>query len=71
MTKISACTIKHSDLARDWGSNGQRVLQRILNAMETILSTRLKDEHFRGIINFMQAFRPDTKNDEISRTLVS
>lgn len=39
--------------------------------IETILSTRLNDESFRGIINFMQAFRPDTPIDEVEKALVS
>lgn len=39
--------------------------------METILSTRLKDEDFRGIINFMQSYRPGTSIEEIEKALVS
>lgn len=70
-SKISACTIKQSDLARDWNTNLKRTLQRVLNMIETILSTRLNDESFRGIINFMQAFRPDTPIDEVEKALVS
>lgn len=71
IAKIGACTIKSSDMARDWKSSGQRSLQRVLNVMEAILSTRVKDEHFRGIINFMQAFRPDKSIEEIEEALVS
>lgn len=71
VAKISACTIQKSDLARDWKSLGSRSLQRVSNVMETILSTRLKDEYFRGIINFMHAFRPDKASEEIENALVS
>lgn len=70
-TKIDACTVKSSELARDWRTSGKRSLQRILNVMKTILSTRLKDTDFWGVINFMQAFRPNTSIMEIEKALVS
>lgn len=36
-----------------------------------MLSTRLPDETYRGIINFYTAFTPDTPIDEIQKALVS
>lgn len=42
-----------------------------LNVVELVLSTRLEDETFRGILNIFKARLPDKSTDEIEKPLVS
>lgn len=69
-TKIDACTIKHSELAQNWKILEEKIEER-LNLIETILSTQLSDDTYRGIINVIKAFRSNAPNDEIYKALVS
>lgn len=57
-----ACIGKDSELSNKWKINGKEI-EKTLNMMESILSTRLPYENFRGLINFMKVFRPNTTTD--------
>lgn len=42
----------------------------LINAIESILSTRLPEEVYCGLINLMNAFSPNTSDDDIEKALV-
>lgn len=46
-------------------------LEHYLKEIESILSTRLPDETFRGQLNVIGAFGVDAPKDEIEKALVS
>lgn len=69
-TKIDACIIKNSELALNWKILEEKIAER-LNLIETVLSTQLSDDTYRGIINVIKAFRPNTPDNEINNALVS
>lgn len=56
----------------NWSSdlNTRKAMEYMLYRIESILSARLTDETFRGIINFLEATMPDTPIGEIERGLV-
>lgn len=43
----------------------------LINAIESILSTRLSEEVYCGLINLMNTFSPNTSTDDIEKALVS
>lgn len=43
----------------------------LINTLESILSTRLDEEVYCGLIKLMNAFSPDTSIDDIEVALVS
>lgn len=71
---IDVCTIKNSDIAQRWANdtNIDELEQMVtsIHAVKSVLSTRLSDD-FRGIADFINAFRPDTTDDGIQKRLVS
>lgn len=69
-TKIGTCIIKDSELALNWKILEEKIEER-LNLIETVLSSQLSDDTYRGIINVIKAFRPNTPDNEINRALVS
>ena len=69
-TKLNACLMKDSKLADDWKKSEERS-QAGLHVIETLFSTRLSDDTYRGIVNLIKASRPNTPNDEIEKALVS
>lgn len=72
-SKINACMMKENPGHWNWPSylNTRREMESTLQKIESIFSTRLPDESFRGLINFLKATIPDTPIDEIERALVS
>lgn len=74
-SKINACQIKeHPGKWTDyWESyrNTRDYMEIELQQMESVLLTRLPDETFRGVYNFLKATIPDTPIDEIEKALVS
>lgn len=71
-SKIDACAIKEN--AINW-HDGMRYtkefLEYQLQGLESMLSTRLTDETFSGVTNFLRATIPGTPIDEIEKALVS
>lgn len=65
-----ACIGKNTELSNDWKTHEEE-MEKALNRMESMLSTRLPEETYRGIINFMKVFRPNTSDSEIEKSLVS
>lgn len=43
----------------------------LINAIESILSTRLAEENYGGLVNLMKAFSSSTSFDDIEKALVS
>lgn len=73
-SKIDICTVKESDIARHWATDAEEeMLERVQGCimMGSILATRLPEENYHGIVDFIEAFRPDTTNYGIKRRLVS
>lgn len=73
-SKIDVCTVKESDVARHWNTDAAEEMHQVEMAFDmtgSILATRLPDENFRGIVDFIEAFRPDTTYYGIKRRLVS
>lgn len=57
----------------NWDSyfNTRSHMENTLQRIESIFSTRLPDESFQGLTNFLRATIPDTPIDEIRSALVS
>lgn len=73
-SKIDVCTVKDSDIARHWDTDAKEEMREtvaMFDVMGSILGTRLPDENFRGMVDFIEAFRPDTTYYGIKRRLVS
>lgn len=73
-SKIDVCTVIESDIAKHWNTDGAEEMHERVMAFElmgSILATRLPDENFHGIVDFIEAFRPDTTYYGIKRRLVS
>lgn len=66
-SKINACLIKENTIAETSGPETEKASEMF----ESILSTRLPDESFRGLINFVKAHRPYAPITEIEKALVS
>lgn len=64
-TKIDACVIKNSE-----EHEGYQV-EIDITSVESVLSTRVSNETFSGIINVMKAFLLDATKSEIEKALVS
>lgn len=63
-SKIDACKIDKANIEKDY-------IENLLPEFETILSTRLKDETFRGMSNFMRTATHKPSIDESEKALVS
>ena len=74
-TKIDVCTIKESDIAKHWKTDAKEEMEQAVqffNLIGSILATRLPSNgNFQGMIDFIDAFRPDTTDHGIRRRLVS
>lgn len=77
-SKITACMIKeNSALLENWmGYDGISIDRRItieakVNNAELILSTRLTDETFGGIVNFEKAIKLNKSINEIQKASVN
>lgn len=74
-SKITACAMErnlgmYENL--EWRLKYERGKRTIdLEQYESILSSRLSDETFRGIMNFIQATKNGTTMDQIQMALVS
>lgn len=76
MMKIDACMIranpgnwehlKHKNPLR----NTKEFMEYLLQGLEAVLSIRLPDDTFRGIISFLRATIPGTPIDDIEKALV-
>lgn len=69
-TKIDECKFKQVTKPLKTGIVTEK-LEEIMNMLESTLPTRLPDQQFRGIINFMKTFGRDASNDSIPKALVS
>lgn len=69
-SKIDACMIKSSKIAREIQKLGDESKNH-LNAMESALATRVSDEIFRGITNFIKSFCLAAPQNEVEKSLVS
>lgn len=63
-TRIDALSIKEY-------ANIEESDPNIINAVESVLSTRLDENVYCGLINLMNAFSPNTSEDDIQTALVS
>ena len=73
-SKIDVCTIKESDIAKNWGANKEKMEESVQGyiILRSILATRLSsDGNWNGMVDFFEAFRPDTSDYGIQRRLVS
>lgn len=70
-TKIDACQIKGDPGKWTNAHDDRDMMENDLDEYETVLQSRLPDETFRGIFNFLKATIPDTPIDEIGKALVS
>lgn len=74
-SKINACTMekKLKILKQDWSS--MKYLRRDIDInverMEYILPTRLADETFSGMMNFIKVAKDDASTDQFQKALVS
>lgn len=48
-----------------------KYMKNVMNEMESVLSTRVPDDTFRGILNFYKTFLPNTPHNDIEKELVS
>lgn len=46
-------------------------IKKFENTMESVLSIRVPDDAFRGIINFIKILHPNASQNEIEKALVS
>lgn len=73
--KIDACTMQKQRGMYEHQGTPPRVstdfMQDLLEMLESILPTRLTDETFRGIMNFINATKADTTMHQIQKALVS
>lgn len=73
--KIDACTMQKQRGMYEHQGMPPRVstyfMQELLEILESVLPTRLTDETFRGIMNFIKATKSDTTMDQIQKALVS
>lgn len=74
-TKIDACTMQQQRGMYEHQGLPWYIptgyMQNLLEIMESILPTRLTDETFRGIMNFIRATKTDATTDQIQKALVS
>lgn len=75
-SKIDACRIKANpgnwtDYWKTWMNAREYLEGEVLKVLESMLSTRLTDETYRGLVNFLRATIPDTPIDDIEKALVS
>lgn len=73
-SKIDVCTIRK--FAQDLHSKGEESemeigIKQVVDEMETVVSTRVPNETFRGIVNFYKAFLPRASQNDIENALVS
>lgn len=59
-----------SKLAAMWNEK-QRELDKEINMLDTILSTRMSNEETQGVLNFVQALHPNSSVRQIEEALVS
>ena len=70
--KLDACLIKSSKLAEDYNKIlGGYLVNFSKDLLETIYATRLPRDTYRGILNIVEAARPNAPNDEVEKALVS
>lgn len=73
--RVDACKVKeHPGQWEDYWMlhhNTRHYIEREIQALESKLSTRLADETYRGLINFLRVTIRDTPIDEIEKALVS
>lgn len=71
-TKINACMIRENPVL--WEKEihyTKEFTENLLAGLESMLSTRLSDETFRGIINFERATITGTPISAVEKALVS
>lgn len=49
----------------------EQEIKKFENILESVLSTRVPDETFRGLINFVKILHPNASYNEIEKALVS
>lgn len=62
--KINTSSIKEYAIVEENDPN-------IINAVESVFSTRLDEQVYCGLISLMNAFDPNTSDDDIEKALVS
>lgn len=73
-SKVNACMIKEK--AGHWSSfwsveNRRELMEGHFRGLESILSTRMDNETFRNLIDFLKGTIPDTPISKIEKALVS
>lgn len=73
--KKDPCLIANATSTKRMGSTAQilttHIVTSLIQSVESILSTRLSDENYRGLLNFAKITIPGIPMEDIRKALVS